>query len=406
MPEHVVPVDRELSEELEEYFALTTATELPSGVRHLDSWSLSEAHRRRWAWRTGGGTLAAVVVVAAVLVLTLHRGGSAGQTPLADSAASKGVASSVARSGNGSSASGLLGIAPGSAGFSQQALPADGAGDTTTQGKSPDAPLSLPAGAAAGSGAAPHAPVTATSSQAPSIVIGSPTSGHLERSVTASYTVAPNTFLTSFEDVSSRAVALGGYVASSNTQPDKTGRIVAGTVSLKVPSAKLTDFLNGMGPAFVASSIDFASVDHTAQFVDVTSRLTSARARLDAINALLPRATSLGDIATLEHEVETVQVEIDTYQGQLNGLNDSVDMATATITLSERGATVASPPPPPPVSSGLATGWDNAVHVTGAIAEGLITALPVLVLVLLVGFGGWMLWSRAAASRRRTRHAG
>ena len=151
MPEHVVPVDRELSEELEEYFALTTATELPSGVRHLDSWSLSEAHRRRWAWRTGGGTLAAVVVVAAVLVLTLHRGGSAGQTPLADSAASKGVASSVARSGNGSSASGLLGIAPGSAGFSQQALPADGAGDTTTQGKSPDAPLSLPAGAAAGS---------------------------------------------------------------------------------------------------------------------------------------------------------------------------------------------------------------------------------------------------------------
>ena len=402
MPEHLVPVDKELSEELEQYFALTTATELPARVRDVDSWTLGERQRRRWTWRAGGGAVAGVAALAAVLVLTVHPGGSSPLSSSATALAPGKVAQSAAGSGGAGSGA--------AAGSPNLAPPVDGsAGAGTTdgplfQGQAPQAAagqqaLPVPAAAPPASSTAPVA------SQAPSIVIGSPTSGHLERSVTASYTVAPNTFLTSFEDVSSRAVALGGYVASSNTQPDKTGRIVAGTVSLKVPSAKLTDFLNGMGPGFVASSINFASVDHTAQFVDVNARLTSARARLDAINALLPRATSLGDIATLEHEVETVQIEIDTYQGQLNGLNDSVDMATATVTLNERGATVTTAPPPPPVSSGLGNGWDNAVHVTGAIAEGVISALPVIVLLLLLGTAGWLLWSRGSAARRRSRRS-
>ncbi len=227
--------------------------------------------------------------------------------------------------------------------------------------------------AAAGSAVAPDqlsAAVPATTGapagQPTGIIVGTPPSSDIERAVSATYTVRPGSFLTSFEGVITRGVGMGGYVVSSSTQPDSTGRIVSGAVTLKVPAAKLADFLNGMPSSFVASSINFSAIDHTAQFVDVNARLTSARAHLAALDALLAKATSLGEITSLEQQVESVQTEIDTEQGQLNALTASVELATATVQMSERGAAVAAANP---VSSGVGSGWDHAVHLTAAASR-------------------------------------
>ncbi|MDQ6847024.1 MAG: DUF4349 domain-containing protein [Candidatus Dormibacteraeota bacterium] len=238
------------------------------------------------------------------------------------------------------------------------------------------------------------------SGQTAGIVVGTPPSTHIERSVNAAYTVAPGTFLTSFEGVIARGVGMGGYVLSSSTQPDGAGRIVSGSVTLKVPAAKIADFLNGMPSGFVASAINFSAVDHTAQFVDVDARLASARAHLAALDALLAKATSLGDITSLEQQIASVQTEVDTDQGQLNVLTASVDLATATVQMSERGTSVPPVLPNNPVSSGLGSGWDNAVHLTGAALEGVVTALPLLLVVgilLLV----WRRLTRIGVLQRR-----
>lgn len=242
---------------------------------------------------------------------------------------------------------------------------------------------------------------TASFGQKGTIVVGTPPSSDIERSVNAAYTVPPGSFLNSFEGVIGRGVGLGGYVVSSTTQPDSSGRIVSGTVSLKVPADKLAELLNGMPTSFVASSIDFSAVDHTGQFVDVNARLASAHAHLAALDALLAKATSIGDITALEQEIETVQMEVDTDQGQLNVLTSSVAMATATVHLSERGASVAPITAPNPVSSGLRGGLDNAVRVTGAVLEGAVSALPLLIVV----GAALLLWrrpSRTPLMRRRS----
>lgn len=225
-----------------------------------------------------------------------------------------------------------------------------------------------PARAAAGS------PSTGT------ITLGTPPTEDLQRSVRAAYTVPSGTFLASFDGVIARAVGLGGYVASSETQPARAGRIVSGSVTLAIPVTDIAAFLNGMPPTFTASAIDFSSVDHTAQFVDVNAELASTHAQLHALDALLSNATSLNDITTLEQQIETVQVQIDTDQGELNGLTTSVDMATATIVLSERGAPQVEAVAPGPVSTGLSGGWHNAVAVTGAVIDGVVSALPLLII--------------------------
>ena len=242
------------------------------------------------------------------------------------------------------------------------------------------------------------APVSTAAGKTASIVVGTPTSD-VERAVTATYTVPAGSFLDSFEGVSARAVGLGGYVVSSTTQPDSSGRIVSGAVTLKVPAAKISDFLNGMPSTFVASSIDFSAIDHTAQFIDVNARLASAHAHLAALDALLAKATSLADITDLEQRIEAVQTEIDGDQGQLNLLTASVDLATATVRMSERGATVAHVTVPNPVSGGIGGGWDNAVRVTGAVLEGVVSAVPLLV-VLAVGLVIWRRQARGPLTRR------
>ena len=181
------------------------------------------------------------------------------------------------------------------------------------------------------------------------------------------------------------------------TQPARDGRIVSGAVTVDIPAPTIATFLNGMPSTFVASSIDFSSIDHTSQFIDVNAELASAHAHLHALDALLSNATSLSDITALEQQIETVQVQVDTDQGELNALTASVDMATATIALSERGAPRLVAAAPSAVSSGISGGWRNAVAVTGVALEVLVTAIPVLI-VAAIALGVWR-WSQRFARR-------
>lgn len=262
------------------------------------------------------------------------------------------------------------------------------------------APMAAPDHGSAGSAAYGTTSGSGTASSL-GITIGTAPTAELQRSVRASYTIPSGSFLASFDGVIARAVALGGYVASSTTQPARNGRIVSGAVTLAVPAASLASFLNGMPSTFTAVSIDFASVNHTAQFIDVNARLASAHAHLHALDTLLSNATSISDITTLEQQIETVQVEIDTYQGQLDALTASVDMATATIALSERGAPHVVETAPGPLNTGLSGGWHNALQVTGTVLDVLITAIPLLVLAGLA----LALWHWVPRRLRRTPRA-
>jgi hypothetical protein len=282
--------------------------------------------------------------------------------------------------------------------------PAAGSGTTDSGPAARQGPANAAFQAPESSGAgAKNLSAGPSNSLATTIIVGTPGSD-IERSVTAAYTVPSGSFLSSFAGVIARAVGFGGYVVTSSTQPDRTGRIVSGAVTLKVPATKIAELLNGMPASFVASSINFSSIDHTAQFIDVNARLASAHAHLAALDTLLARATSIADITNLEQQIEAVQTEIDTDQGELNVLTASVELATATIRMSERGVHVAPVVAANPVGGGISTGWTNAVRVTGAALEGVVSALPLL-LLLAVALVVWRRVARAPGTKRTARTA-
>jgi hypothetical protein len=375
MPEKL-PSEDDLRHDLQRYFEITTPSDLPRRVAEMNAHTLTRAPRPRRLHVALAvfGALSALVITGATVHLLDSRNTA---TPSAATALLQ-ITPGQAQSGGGSAGSAADGVAAG-----PLASGNGGSGGTS--------------GLTSGSGAQPKA-APATVPGVP-LTVGSPPSATIERSVSAAYTVPPGAFLSSFQGVISRAVSLGGYVVSSTTSPDATGRIVSGGVTLKVPTAKIADFLNGMPSTFAASAIDFGSVDHTAAFVDVNARLGSARTHLAALDGLLAKTYNLGDITSLEQQIEAVQTEIDTDQGQLNVLQASVDFSTATVQMSERGATVSPPSKPGPVPGGLATGWSNAVAVTGAVLEGVVSALPIVVLAVILGLVAW-LGSRWARRRR------
>ncbi len=286
------------------------------------------------------------------------------------------------------------GCAPAS---TDRAASAAGAGTTT-------GPLAARAAVPASSagGASQSSAGVSADSAAGDVVVGSP-GGDVARSVTATYTVPPGSFLSSFDTVIADGVALGGYVVGSETSPNAHGRIVSGQVTLAVPTAQMAGLLNSLPSDFTAASIDFSSVDDTAGIVDLTARLTSAQAHLTALQALLAKATSLDDITTLEQQIEQVETSIDTDQSQLTTLDQAVTYATATVKLRERGVVTAAVKVAtgPSVSGAASTGWKNVVQILAVAVGVLVTAIPAAVLLLV----GWLVWYGWRRHRHLTRAA-
>jgi Domain of unknown function (DUF4349) len=229
--------------------------------------------------------------------------------------------------------------------------------------------------------------------------LGTP-QGRIERSLTATFTVPHNGFLSAFDDLIQRATALGGYVVSSSTTPDQSGRIAGGTLVVRVPAAKLNDLVTGAPQAWKLSSINYNSVDHTAETVDMAARLQAAKAHRDALQGLLAGTHTLQDITALEQQIAQVQQEVDQDQGALDQVNNRVDMATATVTMGEQGATVPPPVAPTPrLVDAVTSGAGNALGVLAGLTEGLLSALPVLGLIALALL---IAWRMKVLPRRRT----
>lgn len=236
----------------------------------------------------------------------------------------------------------------------------------------------------------------------PGFTLGTP-QGRIERSVSATFVVPHGTFLDAFDLLIQRAASLGGFVVGSSTSPDQSGRIDSGSLTVRVPVARLSDMIRGNPRDWKVSAVDFSSVDHTSETVDLQARLRAATAHRDALQGLLAGTRNLADITALEQQIAQVQQEVEQDQGALDAVNSRVDLATATMSLREQGAVVARPPAPAPRLKGaLQSGWDNAVAVVAGITEGLLSALPLLVLAAL---GLLVAWRAGLLRRGATRSA-
>ena len=200
-------------------------------------------------------------------------------------------------------------------------------------------------------------------------------------------------FGTAFDDATGIAEAAGGFVLSSSISQENQG-----TLTMRIPSRKLDGAIVKLRSLGRLAELNLTGKDVTSSYIDLKARLSVLQTQRELIVKLLHQSTTVSGQLSLSNKFSDVQTQIEQIQGQLNVLNDKVELATLKVTLREEG--VAAPSDSEDVSHvSLGSAWDRAVQgffgVVGAVVVGLGYLVPLLVLA------GLVLLIRRAVIRRR-----
>jgi len=204
--------------------------------------------------------------------------------------------------------------------------------------------------------------------------------------------------VTDVGEASSAAVArvdeAGGFLFKQDS--DLEGE-QSTTLTVKVPPERYQAVLADLGALGEVLTRQVRTQDVTDQVVDLEGRLASAQASRDRLRALFDQAQSTSDIIAIEAELVKRESEVESLQGQLQVLNNQVDMATITLRLTvEREPDVSDELPG--FLESLRNGWVALINVLLVMAAVIGFVLPFLPIPLLV----WWLVRRYLRSHPRS----
>jgi hypothetical protein len=202
------------------------------------------------------------------------------------------------------------------------------------------------------------------------------------RDGTITLVVPKGGFGTAFDEATGIAETAGGFVLSSSISQENQG-----TLTMRIPSRKLDPAIVKLRQLGRLAGLTLTGKDVTASYIDLKARLGVLQTQRELIDKLLNAATTVNGALSLSNKFAEVQTQIEQIQGQLNVLNDKVELATLKVTLREEG--VAAPTGSDDIRNpSLGSAWDRAVQgflgVIAAVVVGLGYLLPVLVLAGLV----------------------
>ncbi len=206
-------------------------------------------------------------------------------------------------------------------------------------------------------------------------------------------------FDASVKQIQAAVSGLGGYVESSNVSGNnlltKGGHRYA-SFTLRIPAAKLDEFVSTLGDGINIVSKYENSQDITDTYYDAAARLKSLETQEERLLSMLEGATELQYMLELEDHLANVRYQIESYYSTLQRYDSQVSMATLNISLEE--VIEYKPTVTAPKTFGeristafrnswadFADGWqDFSVDFVYAIPTLLIWAVIIFVIVLIV----------------------
>lgn len=141
--------------------------------------------------------------------------------------------------------------------------------------------------------------------------------------------------LESLEAISYLAESMGGHVVSSNTYrtyADSGVRIPEGTITIRVPSEKLTEALDLIKEDAVdVENENVSGEDVTDQYVDLNSRLKAKKAAEEKLLEIMDQAESTEDTLNVYSQLQIIQSDIEVLTGQINYYERSAAMSSITV---------------------------------------------------------------------------
>ena len=150
---------------------------------------------------------------------------------------------------------------------------------------------------------------------------------------TADLTIATTAFDAASERIKALLEEAGGYVENLYQYGENNARRLS--LSLRVPSAKLDDFLASMEGAGRVTHRSESTVDMTASYQDNEARLKTLYAKRDRLDELLLKAEDVSDLIEIETAIADTQYQIDSYETTQRSIDRQVDMSAVSVTLVE-----------------------------------------------------------------------
>ncbi|NJL46318.1 MAG: DUF4349 domain-containing protein [Leptolyngbyaceae cyanobacterium SM2_5_2] len=172
------------------------------------------------------------------------------------------------------------------------------------------------------------------------------------------------------------------------------------TMTLRVPQARLEDVIDRIRPLGTVQQQTLTAADVSTQLVDLSARLKNLRQSEAALLKIMDRSGEISHVLEVARELSTVRESIERLAAQQQTLQRQVAYAQIDLTLQ---SPVAAVPPLRPVQETLNHTWQTATQSVKAFTVSglklglwLLAYSPYLVLLAILGYGGYRLWARRA----------
>jgi len=201
----------------------------------------------------------------------------------------------------------------------------------------------------------------------------------------------------------------GGYISSERTTDDSSyyGKPVGRTsyFSIRVPASDYNNFIDAVSTIGEVTSKNKWSEDLTSQYFDTEARIEMLQLRKERLMAYLLEAEKAEDIVAFERELSDVLYDLDFYQGNKRSLDRLVDYATIDISLYEliTPETIGKDGEPlgDRASSAFLLSLDNVLRGLDAFVVGFAAAVPVLILLIIIGAIIWVIFRLTRPLRKK-----
>lgn len=186
------------------------------------------------------------------------------------------------------------------------------------------------------------------------------------------------------------ADAAGGYLAKQDADLEGAKEISS---TLRVPSDRFDAVVDQLAKLGTVQARRVDSDDVTDKVVDLRSRLKNAQISADRLRELLAKAEVVQNVITIEDRLTQRETQIEQLEGELQVVEDQVDLATIRVTFTESDKATVSKDLPGFVEA-LRSGAVTLGNIVLVLVAAAAFALPFLPLVVL----GW--WLRRQWRRR------
>ena len=204
---------------------------------------------------------------------------------------------------------------------------------------------------------------------------------------TASLTIRTAQYDADLEALTQLISSVGGYIESTYQSGDlESGSARSNSMTLRIPSDKLDEFLNGLDSVGRVVDRSESSTDMTVQYADNEARLATLQAKMERLNELLEKAETVEDLISIESAIADTQYSIDSYETRQRTIDRQVDMSEVDIYLREDS--------PVEVTSEMSLGerisraFQNSVEDFGQFLRNMLVfivmALPALGLIAII----------------------